>query len=127
MESLNSAELIELVLLANESLDAQFEYWLSVSIAGIVATFIGGEHLHRKMRVVLVILYLLSSMLFLMKYLSVAGWILSLGELQFEVAEPVLNTPLSPYIFVTRSILFSGGVMATVWFILTARKPGSDA
>ena len=90
MEAFSAAELIELTLIANELLDAQFEYWLSISFAAVVATFIGGDYLSRKMRYVLVVLYLLASTLLIFKYLSVLGWTTNISTLSAEVTPRIL-------------------------------------
>ncbi len=49
MDSLSHAETLELFFSAQELLDAQFQYWLSATIAAIVARFIAGDQLTRKM------------------------------------------------------------------------------
>jgi hypothetical protein len=122
VEAFSAAELIELTLIANELLDAQFEYWLSISFAAVVATFIGGDYLSRKMRYVLVVLYLLASTLLIFKYLSVLGWTTNISTLSAEVTPGILETPLGLPTFFVRLTLFFGGLVTTVWFILIARR-----
>jgi hypothetical protein len=121
MDYFTAAENLELILSVNESLDAQFQYWLSISVAGIVATFAGGEYLKLKMRFVLVFLYLLASMLFMFKFIAMLVLAGNLATLN-EASQNLQTAGLAPYIFWTRTILFVGGVIATVWFMLTARQ-----
>jgi hypothetical protein len=121
MDNFTPAELLELILIANESLDAQFQYWLTISIAGIVATFIGGEYLTRKMRLTLAFLYLIASALFMLKYNVMLGWTAELAE-GSDIIQGILASPFAQYVGLTRTILFVGGFIATVWFILTARQ-----
>jgi hypothetical protein len=50
MEELTSIDMVEAYFLASETIDAQFQYWLTVTFAVVVAAFAAGNRLTRPMR-----------------------------------------------------------------------------
>lgn len=52
MESLSTAELIEIAMSMRESLDDQFQYWLTITFAVVVGSFIAGQKLNNSLRLV---------------------------------------------------------------------------
>ncbi len=52
MESLSTAELIEIAMSMRESLDDQFQYWLTITFAVVVGSFIAGHKLNKNLRLV---------------------------------------------------------------------------
>jgi len=122
MDSISNAELVELFFAAQELLDAQFQYWLSASIAAIVASFVAGERLTRKMGYILVVLYLGATMLFCLRYFAVAGT-LSLYGAEAAARELVgeVGRELTPLMRAIRVMLFVTGMITTIWFLLTRK------
>ncbi len=59
MESIDSADLLELVLLHREALSSQTQFWLTSSFAVIVASFVAGPRLTGRYRIFIGLLYLL--------------------------------------------------------------------
>ena len=52
MESLSIADLTEMVLMVSNAQDDQFQYWLSISFAVIVASFIAKEKITERLKIV---------------------------------------------------------------------------
>ena len=75
MESIASADLIELVLIQRESITAQLQFWLSATFAVIVATFVAGSKLSARYRISIAVLYTLATLM------TFAGWITNGREL----------------------------------------------
>ncbi len=61
MDSIASADLMELVLLQRESFDFQLQFWITATFAVIVASFVAGQKLTVRYRLVLGALYLLTT------------------------------------------------------------------
>ena len=61
MESIASADLIELILLQRGSFDTQFQFWITTTFAVIVASFAAGSRLSGRYRLVVAALYILST------------------------------------------------------------------
>ncbi len=64
MDKLDSASLLELILLSESSIDYQVEFWLTVSFATIIASFAARRLLNRKMRWMISFLYLTATFVF---------------------------------------------------------------
>jgi hypothetical protein len=61
MDQISSADLLNLVLAQRSSIDLQFQFWLTITFALIVASFIAGQRLTGKFRLLAATLYLLAS------------------------------------------------------------------
>ena len=61
MEQISSADLLNLVLAQRSSIDLQFQFWLTITFAVIVASFIAGRRLVPKLRMLAAVLYVLAS------------------------------------------------------------------
>ena len=123
MEQLSAAELLELIVLGEASIDVQFQLWLTSTFATIVASFAGRHLLTTKMRWVVTVLYLLATFVFASRAYYDAGNITlyreMLTQVGFENATPVATV-------VSRVALMLCGMLATVYFLhLDARNGGS--
>lgn len=78
MDSISTAELLELALLARSSVDDQFQYWITITFAVIVASFAADEKLNRNWRLTISLLYLLTTGLFFTRYYADAQHFLTL-------------------------------------------------
>ena len=61
MDQISSADLLNLVLAQRSSIDLQFQFWLTITFAVIVAGFIAGPRLAPKLRLIAAILYVTAS------------------------------------------------------------------
>lgn len=75
MESLETADLIELVLMQREAISSQLQFWLSATFAVILASFFAGSKLTGRYRLCVGLLYLLATAM------TLAGW----GEIGEEL------------------------------------------
>jgi len=61
MDNLSTAELAELYLIMEEAINTQFEYWITITFAVVVASFVAGRRFNRRLRFALALLYGLST------------------------------------------------------------------
>ena len=64
MDEFSLAELAELLILEQSEINLQFEFWLTVTFAVIVASFVAGSRLVQKLRVAAAFLYVLAVIVF---------------------------------------------------------------
>jgi hypothetical protein len=67
---MTEAELLQLFLDVNQDIDTQFQFWISITFAVLVASFVADERLSRMERLVVTALYLCAAMILLQRYLS---------------------------------------------------------
>ncbi len=123
MDSLTSAELLELLLLSEAAVDYQVEFWLTVSFATIVASFAARHLLTKKMRWLVSFLYLASTFVFVSRWYYNAYDALIYNEV---LTSRGIEMPVGYVSGVARMILFAAGTLATVYF-LNARLERKDA
>jgi hypothetical protein len=119
MDQLSNAELIELQFSSLTLFATEFQYWMSVTFAVVVAAFVAGERLSKPVRVWVAVLYLFVSTLFAARYnatLSVAS----------EIGRHVTLRGLPPtegaaLIGGLRILVFVLGTATTVWVLLWHR------
>ena len=63
-------QLLELFLQVNADIDTQFQFWISVTFAVLVASFVADERLSRLERGVISALYLCATTILLYRYLT---------------------------------------------------------
>ncbi len=73
MESMSSAELVELSLLILDITDAQFQYWLAATFAVVVAAYTARDTISNRMGAVISVMYILVTFLFVLRYIQVSG------------------------------------------------------
>jgi hypothetical protein len=61
MNEISTSDLLNLVLTQRGSIDLQFQFWLTITFAVIVASFIAGPRLVPKLRLLTAVLYMLAS------------------------------------------------------------------
>ncbi len=123
MEELTVAEILELIRVNEEAMVIQFQTWLTITFATIVAVFAGRNLLTGLMRWLVTMLYLLASLAVtaLSIYLAENNALLVtiLASRDVAVAAPV-------FAGTTSFVLFLAGVGTTVYFIhmKTNHEPG---
>jgi hypothetical protein len=118
MDQYSAAELTELWLMSQSEINAQFEFWLTVSFAVIVASFIGRKRLNRNLRFVVALLYSLAVIVF------VSRWYYAVGEAQmFRAALLESGVALStPWITaIARVTLVALGTLTALIFLLSKK------
>jgi hypothetical protein len=81
MNSIDSADLIALMLALRESMDIQIQFWISVTFAVVVASFSAGSRLSFRLRILSSLLYLTATATF------IARWQHDYAEMQMLLAE----------------------------------------
>jgi hypothetical protein len=67
---MTEADLFEIFLNVNQDIDTQFQFWISITFAVLVASFVADERLSRIERVVVTGLYLCAAAILLQRYMS---------------------------------------------------------
>ena len=114
MDSLTSAELLELLLLSEAAVDYQVEFWLTVSFATIVASFAARHLLTKRIRWLISFLYLASTFVFASRWFYNAWDALVYNEV---LVSRGIEMPVGYVSGVARMILFLAGTLATVYFL----------
>ena len=115
MESLTNSELLELVTFVFSELELQFQYWLSVTFALLVASFVARKQLSRNVRITIAILYTLSTAIAIYRYISLGGN----GNLILEelATRGIPWRGIDIRVGLTRIGLMVLGTSATLWFL----------
>ena len=115
MESLTNAELFELATLVFSELELQFQYWLSVTFALLVASFVARKQLFRNVRITIAFLYTLSTAIAIYRYISLGGnGSLIVDEL---ATRGIPWRGIDLRVGLTRIALMVLGTLATLWFL----------
>jgi hypothetical protein len=121
MEEVSTVELLELILASEQFIDAQIEFWLTVTFATIVASFAGDKHLTTSNRIIISVLYLLATVLFMSRwyyeFTDLEIYFGLLGQRGVFPEEPLIT-------IVSRVILVVVGTVATLYFVNT--RSGQD-
>ena len=118
MDSISTAELLELIFSANSVLDLQFQFWLAITFALIVATFTAKERLSKKVRLVISFLYLASTIVIFYRW-----WVSA--QIAIEITEEVIARGVTwvaianPFSGILRLLVFLVGTISTLWFLNT--------
>jgi len=120
MEEISLPELVELSVLLGETAGNQFQYWLAITFATIVAGYIAGPSLNFKLKVGIATLYTASAVLFAMIYVTyLLRYIDFIGQL--ETQDIHFPTPFGPSISALRVVIWIIGSGLTLWFIFHKR------
>ena len=123
MEALTVAEAIELIRINEAAMATQFQTWLTITFATIVAVFAGRNLLTKLMKRLVTLLYLLAS-------LSVAAMSIYLAESNAQLTATLASRDVAVAAPVFAGIVFFvsflAGVVTTVYFIhmQTDERPG---
>ena len=108
------AELLELILMSEESIDTQFQFWLTTTFATIIASFAARDLLNRSMRMLISALYLSATFVFASRWYYEGVDLFRYGEmldgLGFQSEVPVATA-------FSRVLLMSLGTLATIYFV----------
>jgi hypothetical protein len=123
MDNYSYAELTEFIFLAYSSADTQFQYWVTITFAAVVAGFVAGERLTLTLRILVAVLYMLASATLAIRFqnaMITAGTIR--GMLDEAGAYMLTTTNLAPL----RIPLFLLGTAAAVFFLVRPWKRRSN-
>ena len=115
MDQISNAELIELQFSSLTLLATEFQYWMSVTFAVVVAAFVAGERLSKLVRVWVAVLYLCVSVLFAARYNSTLSVASELGREFALRGLPAAEGPL--LIAGLRTVVFVLGTATVLWVL----------
>ena len=119
MDSLSTAEVAELYLIMEAAINTQFEYWITITFAVVVASFVAGRRLNRRLRFALALLYGLSTVVLV----SRLGYN-ALDAADFREALLASGVTLrTPWVtIISRTTLFLLGTSAALVFLLSEKS-----
>ena len=113
-------ELHSLLIEYSSSLDAQFNFWMAITFAVVVASHTAGDQLNHWARSVLVFLYLLASAIFYVRYRAAVSEVLNIVSQLNELVEEIRFVKLAEFTGPGRRILMLSG---TVFAVLAVVQP----
>ena len=116
MDQFSPAELAELFFIRESAIDDQFQFWISITFAVIVANFVGSKRLSPRARVVIALLYTLAVVVLVSRMYYVAIQLIQFRE-QLEAIGVVINFPIVTVY--SRGVLVALGTSASIVFLLT--------
>lgn len=123
MDQYSYAELTEFIFLAYASADTQFQYWVTITFAAVVAGFVAGERLTLSLRILVAVLYLLASVTLAVRFQNA---MITVGTIRDRLLEAdaymITTTNLAPL----RIPLFLLGSAAAVFFLIRPWKRRLD-
>ena len=121
-EELNNEELIQLYDVVTGSVNAQFELWLTITFAVIIASYLAGHRLAKSLQYLIATLYTAVSVLL---FLMLVGAIQS--SQQFDLKLGVASdSNLIQAIVILRTVVWTLGAFATIVFIFKGYKDDAN-
>ena len=116
MNQFSAAELAELFFIREGTIDLQFQFWITITFSAIVASFVAGKHLSRRLRAVVALLYSLAVVVLISRwyYAAVQATLFStqLAELGVTLGFPWIT-------MISRVILVALGTTVALVFLLS--------
>ena len=120
MNEVTVAELIELLQNESASIDMQFQLWITITSAVVIASFAARHHLSFWMRAFVAVMYTLASATIAFRYANDAS---QFEFLQNELRIRGVDYPTFIDLRTLRALVYSIGTFSTLAFIFF--KPGS--
>lgn len=120
MNETTVAELIELLQNESASIDMQFQLWITITTAVIIASFAARHHLSFWMRAFIAVMYALASATIAFRYANDASQFVFLHN---ELRIRGVDYPTFIDLRILRGLVFSCGTVATLVFMFF--KPSS--
>ena len=116
----HALELIELAQTEIAAIDGQYQFWITITFAVMVASYLAHNQLGRAVRVTIVTLYLLATALIVLRTQAHIGAVSFLmTELNDLGSGYKFGSEAYPYVFpVMRLVLMAAGTLAAVVFTL---------
>jgi hypothetical protein len=116
VDQFSPAELEELFFIRESAIDAQFQFWITITFAVIVANFVAGKRLSKRSRSVIALLYGLAVVVLVSRWYYVA-----LDAIQFRQQLQDLGVALNfPIVTLySRVVLVALGTSVSITFLLS--------
>jgi hypothetical protein len=115
MDQYSNAELTEFIFLAYSSADTQFQYWITITFAVVVAGFVAGKRLAVSLRILIAVLYLLASAILAVRFQNSMITANTIRAMLLEADAYIVTTT---YLAPLRIGLFLLGSAAAVFFLI---------
>jgi len=114
------AELIELLQNESASIDMQFQLWITITSAVVIASFAARHHLSFWMRAFIAVMYTLASVTIAFRYANDASQFVFLhNELQIRG----VDYPTIVDLRILRGLVYACGTVATLVFMFLKPRP----
>ena len=114
MNETSVAELIELLQNESASVDMQFQLWITITTAVVIASFAARHHLSFWMRVFVAVMYTLASATIVIRYANDASrWVF----LSNQLGSRGVDYPAFIDLRILRGLVYSFGTIATLVFM----------
>lgn len=123
MNEITVAELIELLQNESASIDMQFQLWITITSAVVIASFAARHHLSFWMRVVVAVIYTLASATIAIRYANDASQFVFLKN---ELGVRGVDYPTFIDLRILRAFVYLCGTVATLVFIFFRPKSKPD-
>jgi hypothetical protein len=113
---ITEVQLLQVFLDVNADVDTQFQFWISITFAVLVASYVADERLSRAERGAIAALYLCAATILLFRYLSALTYLEFVLQLfdRYGVVRPTLPTPAA----LLRLALFTLGSLVAALSVL---------
>ena len=124
MDQIPTADLLSLLLTQRGSIDLQFQFWLSITFAVIVAGFVAGRRLDFKLRLLAAALYVLATAHLGTRWMYDGGvgerWVAVLVSRGVDIGIPWVS------VYLRMAVMLLGTVSALVFLLRHDRREGGD-
>ena len=116
MDQFSPAELAQLYFMRESVIDAQFQFWITITFAVIAANFIAGRRLSPRSRYAIALLYALAVVVLASRWIYVAADTIQFRD-QLRESGVVLAVPTVT--IAARAVLVALGTVASLVFLLS--------
>lgn len=124
MDQVPTSDLLDLLMAQRASIDLQFQFWLSITFAVIVAGFVAGQRLSRRLRLLAAVLYLLATAHLATRWMYDGGvgerWVSVLVSRGVDIGIPW------GAVYLRMVLMLLGTVSALVFLLRSSRRDGSE-
>ncbi len=114
MNETTVAEIIELLQNESASIDMQFQLWITITSAVVIASFAARRHISRNMRLFVAVMYALAAVTIGLRYANDASQFVFLKT---ELSARGVDYPAVVDLRILRTLVYSCGTIATFAFI----------
>jgi hypothetical protein len=118
MQEYSYAELTEFLFLAQSTMDTQFQYWVTLTFAAVVAAFLAGEALLSTVRILAAVLYLMASLVLILRFASAGLTTIGIRGFLDAANASVVNSFGLSVLPVLRMPLLIFGTVAVTYFLI---------
>ena len=119
---LNNEELIQLYDAVFANINTQFELWITITFAVIIASYVAGHRLERSLQYLIATLYTAVSLLLLLMLISAVSFAGSFNAFGIQAEQD----PLTVFIVFLRVGVWILGTIATLVFIFKRGQRGEN-